>query len=43
MRHYPAPIVDRKVRFALVGCGRIAANHFDALRQHHERAELAGV
>ena len=22
---------DRKIRFALVGCGRISANHFDAL------------
>jgi hypothetical protein len=43
MRHYPAPIQDRKIRFALVGCGRIANNHFDALRQHHERAQLVGV
>ena len=43
MRHYPAPITDRKIRFALVGCGRIANNHFDALRQHHQRAELVGV
>jgi UDP-N-acetyl-2-amino-2-deoxyglucuronate dehydrogenase len=43
MRHYPAPILDRKIRFALVGCGRIANNHFDALRQHRDRAELAGV
>jgi UDP-N-acetyl-2-amino-2-deoxyglucuronate dehydrogenase len=43
MRHYPAPITDRKIRFALVGCGRIANNHFEALRKHHERAELVGV
>ncbi len=43
MRHYPAPIVDRKIRFALVGCGRIAKNHFAALRQHAQRAELVGV
>jgi UDP-N-acetyl-2-amino-2-deoxyglucuronate dehydrogenase len=43
MRQYPAPIVDRRIRFALVGCGRIAANHFAALREHHERAELVGV
>ena len=28
----PAPIVDRKIRFALVGCGRISANHFEALK-----------
>src|SRR5215212_9176741 len=34
---------DRKIRFALVGCGRISANHFDALDRHRERAELVGV
>jgi len=43
MRHYPAPIHDRKIRFALVGCGRIANNHFEALRKHHDRAEIVGV
>ena len=43
MRHYPAPITDRKIRFALVGCGRIATNHFEALRQHQDRAQLVGV
>ncbi|MBU6258859.1 MAG: Gfo/Idh/MocA family oxidoreductase [Burkholderiales bacterium] len=37
------PIVDRPIRFALVGCGRISANHFEALRQHAQRAELVGV
>ncbi len=34
---------DRKIRFALVGCGRISANHFDAIEKHTERAELVGV
>jgi UDP-N-acetyl-2-amino-2-deoxyglucuronate dehydrogenase len=43
MRHYPAPILDRKIRFALIGCGRIANNHFEALRKHQDRAELVGV
>ncbi len=43
MRHFPAPILDRKIRFALVGCGRIAQNHFAAIKQHAERAELVGV
>ncbi|MEO2216692.1 hypothetical protein ABGV49_06430 [Chromobacterium vaccinii] len=28
------PIADRKIRFALVGCGRIANNHFGALEKH---------
>lgn len=34
---------DRRIRFALVGCGRISANHFDALQRHADRAELVGV
>ncbi len=39
----PFPITDRRVRFALVGCGRIAANHLDALAKHADRAELVAV
>jgi UDP-N-acetyl-2-amino-2-deoxyglucuronate dehydrogenase len=38
----PVP-TDRRIRFALVGCGRIAANHFEALEKHKERAELVAV
>ncbi|HYD60705.1 MAG TPA: Gfo/Idh/MocA family oxidoreductase [Noviherbaspirillum sp.] len=34
---------DRKIRFALVGCGRIAANHFEAIKVHADRCELVGV
>ncbi len=37
------PITDRKVRFALVGCGRIANNHFDSIATHAERCELTDV
>jgi UDP-N-acetyl-2-amino-2-deoxyglucuronate dehydrogenase len=37
------PVTGRPVRFALVGCGRISANHFEALRQHRDRAELVAV
>ncbi|RXZ43117.1 Gfo/Idh/MocA family protein [Crenobacter cavernae] len=37
------PILDRKIRFALVGCGRIANNHFGALEQHADRVELTDV
>ena len=37
------PIVDRKVRLALVGCGRIASNHFEAVKRHAERCELVDV
>ena len=36
-------IRDRRIRFALAGCGRISANHFDSLDKHAERAELVGV
>ena len=37
------PITDRPIRFALVGCGRISANHIEALRQHAPRAQLVAV
>lgn len=37
------PLLDRKIRFALVGCGRISKNHIDALHQHADRAELVAV
>ena len=43
MRHYPPPITDRRIRFALAGCGRIAANHFASIDKHKERAELVDV
>lgn len=36
-------IIDRKVRFALLGCGRIANNHFEAIVKHGDRAELVAV
>lgn len=37
------PITGRKVRFAVVGCGRISRNHFDAIKQHAARAEVVAV
>ena len=40
--HAPS-ITDRKLRFALVGCGRIAQNHIEAIRRHAEQAELVAV
>lgn len=43
MYKFPAPITDRKIRFALVGCGRIAQNHFAAIKQHQVHAELVAV
>lgn len=38
-----APIVGRKIRLALVGCGRIANNHFGAIESHVESVELVDV
>jgi UDP-N-acetyl-2-amino-2-deoxyglucuronate dehydrogenase len=43
MYQYPLPITNRKIRFALIGCGRIAQNHFAAIKQHSNKAELVGV
>ncbi len=37
------PVTDRKVRFALVGCGRIAKNHLGAVAAHADDAELVDV
>lgn len=42
MRNY-APIKDRKIRVALVGCGRIANNHFGAMEKHADRMEVVEV
>src|SRR5690606_28934346 len=38
----PLP-ADRPVRFALVGCGRIADRHIEAIERHSDRAELVAV
>lgn len=43
MRSFPPPITDRKIRFAIVGCGRIAKNHLGALQAHADRAELVAA
>ena len=42
MYNFPS-ISDRKIRLALVGCGRIAANHFAAIHQHAESVHLVDV
>ena len=43
MARTPTTITDRPIRFALVGCGRIAENHFAALEKHAGRARLVAV
>jgi UDP-N-acetyl-2-amino-2-deoxyglucuronate dehydrogenase len=40
MHPFRPPVVDRRVRFALAGCGQVAASHFEAIRRHAGRAEL---
>ncbi|GMV55118.1 MAG: dehydrogenase [Betaproteobacteria bacterium] len=43
MKKPSSPIIDRKIRFALVGYGRIAQNHVSAIQAHADQAELVGV
>ena len=43
MHLHRTPVSGRKVRFAVVGCGRIAQNHFESIHRHAERAELTAV
>ena len=42
MQRYPV-VRDRKIRIAIVGCGRISANHFGSIETHHQHLELAAV
>lgn len=43
MHNYAPRVTDRKLRFAIVGCGRIAKNHMAALKEHASRAEITAV
>lgn len=36
-------INNRKIRLAIVGCGRISKNHFGAIEKHADNIELAAV
>ncbi len=37
------PVLDRPIRIAVVGCGRIASNHVAAIAKHAGRIELVAV
>ena len=39
---YPV-IKDRKLRIAIVGCGRISKNHFGSIEKHQDNIELVAV
>ncbi len=43
MNVFAQPITGRKIRFALAGCGRIAKNHFEAVRKLADHCELVDV
>jgi len=36
-------INDRKIRIAIVGCGRISKNHFGSIEKHQEYIELVAI
>jgi len=36
-------ITGRKIKVALVGCGRIAKNHAEAIKKHADRCELTAI
>ena len=36
-------INDRKIRMAIVGCGRISKNHFGSIEKHQENIELVAI
>lgn len=38
-----ADITNRKIRAAIVGCGRISKNHFGSIEQHSADIELAAI
>ena len=42
MKNYPV-IEGRKIRIGLVGCGRIAKNHFGAIKTYPDDFELVAV
>lgn len=43
MRKRGPRISERKIRFAVVGCGRISQKHFEALAAHADTAEVVAV
>lgn len=42
MHQFPT-VTNRKIKFAIVGCGRISKNHFAALRDHDDNVELVAI
>ena len=42
MHHYPT-ITGRKIKIAVVGCGRISRNHFGSIEKHSDELELVAI
>ena len=42
MQHYQS-ITNRKIRIAIVGCGRISKNHFGSIEKHGDELELVAI
>lgn len=36
-------IIDRKIKIAVIGCGRISKNHFAAIKKHANELELCAI
>ena len=36
-------IIDRKIKIAVIGCGRISKNHFGAIEKHADTVELCAI
>ena len=36
-------IINRKIRVAILGCGRISKNHFESLKEHQNNMELISI
>ena len=43
MNRSPYLITDRKIKFAILGCGRISQQHIKSIEQHKQNAELVAV
>lgn len=43
MYQSPFVIEDRKIRFAIIGCGRISGKHIEALKAHSDNVEIVAV
>ncbi len=43
LTHLRKPVIDRKIRIGIVGCGKISANHFTAISELSDQFELVAI